>query len=136
MRAVTAGHVPITISGLPPVVELIKADKLLAVAVTSAKRSAVFPNVVALAELGTDYKDFDLTNWFGFFDPGAVPEDIRKRLIQTAVAALKEATVIARIAEQGAEVVGNSPEEFATFIRAEAEKYARIAKATGVRANP
>jgi tripartite-type tricarboxylate transporter receptor subunit TctC len=49
---------------------------------------------------------------------------------------LKEATVIARIAEQGVEAVGSSPEEFAAFIRAEAEKYARIVKATGVRANP
>jgi tripartite-type tricarboxylate transporter receptor subunit TctC len=65
-----------------------------------------------------------------------VPEDIRKRLNQTAVAALQEAAVIARVAEQGADAVGNSPQEFAAFIRAEAEKYARIAKATGVRANP
>jgi tripartite-type tricarboxylate transporter receptor subunit TctC len=72
----------------------------------------------------------------GFFAPANVPEDIRKRLNQTAVAALKEAAVITRVAEQGAEAVGNSPEEFAAFIRAEAEKYARIAKATGVRANP
>ena len=131
-----AGHVPITISGLPPVVELIKSDKLLAVAVTSAKRSAVFPNTIALAELGPEYKDFDLTNWFGFLAPAGVPEDIRKRLSQAAVSALKEPAVIARIAEQGAEAVGNSPEEFAAFIRAEADKYARIAKVTGVRANP
>ena len=131
-----AGHVPITISGLPPVVELIKADKLRAVAVTSAKRSALFPNTIALAELGPEYKDIDITNWFGFFAPASVSEDVRKRLNLAAVAALKETTVIARIAEQGAEAVGNSPEEFAAFIRAEAEKYARIAKATGMRANP
>ena len=130
-----AGHVPISISGLPPVVELIKADKLRAVAVTSAKRSVLFPNTVALAELGPEYKDFDITNWFGFFAPAGVPEDIRKRLNQTAVAALNEPAVIARVAEQGAEAVGNSPEQFAAFIRAEAEKYARIAKATGVNAN-
>ena len=74
-----------------------------------------------MAELGPEYKDFDITNWFGFFAPANVPEDIRKRLNQTAVAALKEVTVITRVAEQGAEAVGNSPEEFAAFIRAEVE---------------
>ena len=71
-----AGHVPITISGMPPVVELVRADKLRAVAVTSAKRSALFPNTMALAEFGPEYKDFDFTNWFGFLAPAGVPDAI------------------------------------------------------------
>src|SRR5262245_7930223 len=62
-----AGHVPITISGMPPVVELIKSGKLQAVALTSAKRSQLLPHTPTLAELGKDFATVDITNWFGFF---------------------------------------------------------------------
>src|SRR5262245_63890972 len=75
-----AGHVPITISGTPPVVELIKSGKMRAVAVTSAKRANVLPDTAALAELGQDFANLDITNWFGLFAPAGVSEDIRQKL--------------------------------------------------------
>jgi tripartite-type tricarboxylate transporter receptor subunit TctC len=131
-----AGHVPITISGMPPVIELVRADKLRAVAVTSAKRSALFPNTMALAEFGPEYKDFDFTNWFGFLAPAGVPDAIQKRLHAATVKVLSEPSALTRIAEQGAEVVGNSPEQFTAFLRAEIAKYGRVAKETGVGTNP
>jgi len=127
------GHVPITISGIPPVIELIKSGKLRAIAVTSAKRSNVLPNTVALAELGLDFASLDITNWFGFFAPAAVSEDIRDKLHQAAVKALGDPIVRQRLAELGAEVVGNTPAEFAAFIAAESAKYAQIVKLSGVR---
>jgi tripartite-type tricarboxylate transporter receptor subunit TctC len=129
-----AGQVPITITGMPPVVELIKSGKLIGVAVTSAKRSKVFPDTPALSELGPAFKDMDITNWFGFFAPAGVPNTILNRLNEAAVKALTDPTVRQRVADQGADAVGNTPEEFATFLRAETEKYGRIAEATGVRA--
>jgi tripartite-type tricarboxylate transporter receptor subunit TctC len=128
-----AGHVPITISGMPPVVELIKSRKLRAVAVTSAQRSSLLPDTPALAELGSDFAVADITNWFGFFAPTGVPADIRQKLHQAAVKGLTDPTVRQRIAELGAQSVGNSPAEFAAFIDAESEKYAGIARLTGVR---
>src|SRR5262245_11770661 len=127
------GHVPITISGIPPVIELIKSGKLRAIAVTSAKRSNVLPNTVALAELGLDFASLDITNWFGFFAPAAVSQDIREMLHQAAVKALGEPVVRQRLAELGAEAVGNTPAEFSAFIAAESAKYAQIVKLSGVR---
>jgi tripartite-type tricarboxylate transporter receptor subunit TctC len=128
-----AGHVPITISGMPPVLELIKAGKLRAVAVTSAKRSRLLPEVPSLAELGGELAKLDVTNWFGFFAPAGVADEIRKKLHQAAVKALGDPTVRQRIADQGADAVGNTPAEFAAFIAAESAKYAEIARLTGVR---
>ena len=128
-----AGHVPITISGMPPVAELIKSGKLRAIAVTSAKRSPLLLDTPALAELGSEFATVDITNWFGFFAPAGVPADIQAKLHQAAVKALADPTVRQRIVEQGAEAVGNSPAEFAAFIAAESDKYARIAKVSGVR---
>jgi tripartite-type tricarboxylate transporter receptor subunit TctC len=118
------------------VVELIKADKLRAIAVTSAKRSQLLPNTPALAELGQEFATVDTTNWFGLFAPAGVPADIRQKLHQLAVKALGDPTVRQRIAEQGAEAVGNTPAEFAAFISAESAKYARIAKLTEVGIEP
>ncbi len=128
-----AGHVPLTISGMPPVVEFIKSDRLRAIAVTSAKRSQLFPDTPAFAELGRDFAALDISNWFGLFTPAGVSEEIRSKLHRAALKALADPTVRQRIAEQGAQAVGNTPAEFAAFIGSESDKFARIAKATGVR---
>ena len=131
-----ASHVPLTIAGMPPVVPYVKTGTLRAVAVTSAKRSVLFPEIPALAELGGDYREFDLTNWFGLLAPAGTPDVILQSLHTAAVAALADTTVRQRIADQGAEPVGNTPAEFTVFIRAESDKYKRIAAATGVKAAP
>ena len=81
---------------MPPVVELIKSGKLRAVAVTSANRSKVLPDTAALAELGQDLANLDITNWFGFFAPAGVSEDIRQKLHQAAVKASAPADSSAR----------------------------------------
>lgn len=135
VQDVVAGHVPITISGMPPVVELVRSGKLSAVGVTSAKRSPLLPNTPALAELGSEFAAFDITNWFGFFAPAGLSEEIGQKLHRAAVKALDDPVVRQRIAEQGAEAVGNTAAEFAAFIAAESAKYAQIAKLSGVRAD-
>ena len=114
----------------------IKAGALKPVAVTSAKRAPAFPGVVALAELGDKYRDLDINNWFGFFAPAGVAKDIIEKLRAATVKALSAPLMQERLAQQGAEAVGNSPEEFRAFINAEAAKYARISAVTGIKADP
>jgi tripartite-type tricarboxylate transporter receptor subunit TctC len=127
------GQVPITIAGVPPIIELVKSGHLRAIASTSAKRSPLLRDIPAVAELGDDFRDFDITNWFGVLTPSGVPEHIRQRLNDETIKALSEPTVRSRITEQGANLVANTPQEFAAFIRSEIEKYARIVEATGIR---
>ena len=131
-----SGQVMLTISGLPTVMAHIKAGALKPVAVTSAKRAPTFPGVVALAELGDKYRDLDINNWFGFFAPAGVAKDIIEKLRAATVKALSAPLMQERLAQQGAEAVGNSPEEFRAFINAEAAKYARISAVTGIKADP
>lgn len=131
-----SGQVMLTISGLPTVMAHIKAGALKPVAVTSAKRAPAFPGVVALAELGDKYRDLDINNWFGFFAPAGVAKDIIEKLRAATVKALSAPLMQERLAQQGAEAVGNSPEEFRAFIIAEAAKYARISAVTGIKADP
>lgn len=131
-----SGQVPLTISGLPPIVGHLKSGSLKPVAVTSARRSPSFPDVAALPELGEKYKDLDINNWFGFFAPSGVPAEIVTKLHAASIKALEDAAVRERIAQQGAEPVGNSPDAFRAFIQAEAAKYGRISAATGVKADP
>lgn len=136
VQDVVSGHLPLTITGLPPVVPHLKASTLKAVAVTTGKRTSLFPDVPAFAELGETYKDIDVSVWFGFLAPAGVSQDIIAKLHAATMKALGDPIVRDRLAQQGAEPVGNAPAEFQAFMRAETEKYARMAKATGVKAEP
>lgn len=127
-----SGQVKLTISGMPPVVPFIQSGALKAIAVTSRQRSPTFPDVPALAET-KGFEDFDFTNWFGLLGPKGTPQPVLDRLHKAAVQALQEAQVKEILTTQAAEPVGNTPAEFAAFIRAEATKYARIVEVTGVR---
>jgi tripartite-type tricarboxylate transporter receptor subunit TctC len=133
VQDVVSGQVQIMIAGVPPVIELVKFGDLRAIAATSAKRSPLLADTPALAELGDAYRDFDITNWFGVLTPSGVPEPIQRRIYEATIKALAEPTVQRRIAEQGANLVANTPQEFAAFIRAETDKYTRIVGATGIR---
>jgi len=116
--------------------ERIKSGNLRAVALTSAERSVALPDAPTLAEPGPEYEDFDITNWFGMLTPFGVSMTIRTRLYEATAKALRDPAVKDRLLQQGAQPVGNSPEEFATFIRAEITKYARIVELTGMRLAP
>jgi tripartite-type tricarboxylate transporter receptor subunit TctC len=133
---VVSGHLPLTITGLPPVVPHLKAGTLEAVAVTTGKRTPLFPDVPAFAELGDAFKDIDVSVWFGFLAPAGVSREIIAKLHAATVKALGDPVVRDRLAQQGAEPIGNTPAEFQAFMRGEAERYGRMAKATGVRAEP
>ena len=99
---------------MPPVVPLMKAGNLKAIAVTSKKRLAAFADAPALSET-PGLEDFDFTNWFGFLAQSGTPKPILDVLAKTSVEALKDPKVREGLETQAAVLVGNTPEEFRDF---------------------
>jgi tripartite-type tricarboxylate transporter receptor subunit TctC len=128
---VLGGQVPVGIYGLLTINQYAKAGKMRVLAVTTLKRSSTAPEYPTLAESG--FPGFDTSLWFGLLAPAATPKEIVAKVHDDVVQVLKLADVKARIAEQGADIVGDSPAEFAAFIAAESAKYARIIKQAGVK---
>jgi tripartite-type tricarboxylate transporter receptor subunit TctC len=110
----------------------IKAGRLKALAVLGPKRSALLPDVPTVAESGLP--GYALTNWFGLLAPAATPADRIAKLHADVVAVLRDEEVQKKIAALGADVVGNSPQEFGAAMRAESAQWAEIIKSAGIRA--
>ena len=125
------GQVQMMFDNMPSSLPHAKAGKLRALAVTSMTRSAALPDVPTLDEEGL--KGFDATSWFGLLAPAGTPRDIVAKLNSASVKALASAEMRERLAAQGADPVGNTPDQFATFIKAEIDKWAKIVKASGAR---
>ena len=128
---VLGGQVPLGIYGLLTINQHAKSGKMRILAVTTPKRASGAPEIPTLAESG--FPGFDTSLWFGLLAPAATPNDIVAKVHGDVVQVLKVPDVQARIAEQGADIVGNTPAEFAAFISAESAKYAKIIKQAGVK---
>jgi len=126
-----AGHVQLSFDVIPVVINQVKAGKLRPIAVTAEKRTPLMPDVPTVSEGGL--KGIELATWWGLVAPAAVGKDVISRLHGETVKALQQSDIKRRIADNGADVVGNSPEEFAAFIRSERTKYARIAKEANIK---
>jgi tripartite-type tricarboxylate transporter receptor subunit TctC len=114
-------------SAYPPA----KAGKLRAIAVTTAKRSAIAPEVPTIAEAGL--AGYELGSWHGVFAPAGTPKEILQKLNAAIVKAIHAPDVTERLAALGVEPVGSSVEEFAAFVRAEVPKWAKVVKDAGAR---
>jgi tripartite-type tricarboxylate transporter receptor subunit TctC len=128
---VVGGQVPLGIYGLLTISQQAKAGRMRVLAVTTLKRSSAAPDLPTLAESG--FPGFDTSLWFGLLAPAATPKDLIGRVHAEVLRVLKKPDVVERIASQGADIVGNSPAEFAAFIASESAKYARIIKQAGVK---
>jgi len=104
----------------------VRAGKLRALAVTSRKRMALFPDLPTIAESGLP--DYETSSWYGILAPAGTPKEIVRRLHDEIVNVLAQEDVRAALAQEGAEPVGNSPDEFAGFIRAEKERLGAVIK--------
>jgi tripartite-type tricarboxylate transporter receptor subunit TctC len=109
----------------------VSAGRLRALAVTNPKRSPIVPNVPTIAESGLP--GFEALQWFGVFVPAGTPRDIVSRLHADIVKSLKLADVRERLISLGAEVVGNAPDQFAAFQKADSVKWAKIVKESGAK---
>ncbi len=127
-----AGQVSIYIPVLPSVVQLHKAGRLRLLAVTSAKRSSAVPEIPTVAESGGP--GFEASNWFAFMAPAGTPPDIVTRLNAEAAKALQAPDVREKLAGLGFEMQPSSPQELSAFLRRESDKWAKVVKASGARA--
>ena len=128
---VIGGQVPLGIYGLLTISQQAKAGKMRILAVTTLKRSSTAPELPTLAESG--FPGFDTSLWFGLLAPAATSKDIIGKVHAEMLRVLKLPDVVERIASQGADIVGDTPAEFAAFIASESAKYARIIKQAGVK---
>jgi tripartite-type tricarboxylate transporter receptor subunit TctC len=119
-----AGHAQVSFQNVNAVLNHIKAGKLKALAVTGDKRSAVLPDVPTLAEAGV--KGVDVFSWQAVAAPKGLPKDVNDRLHGAIVKALNEPDVRKSLSEQGFEVVGNSQEQFATFLNQELARWKTV----------
>jgi len=120
------GQVDMSFDTLTPLVQHIKAGKLRALAVTTAKRSSTLPDVPTLAEAGM--KDFDQGTWFGILAPAATPAEVIARLNAEMVKIIQSPEFRKRMEEIGAEPVGDSPAQMAAQIKDDTAKYANLVK--------
>ena len=133
VNAVVAGHTQIASTSMPPAVPMIKAGKLKALAVTSATRSPLLPDVPSITEYG--FKEFDDYTWFGFFAPAGTPPDLINKLNAAINKAMASAEVVDRFAQLGMASAPNSAAEFGSFLKAEVPKWAAVVKSSGAKAD-
>jgi len=131
MQDLVAGQVQVMFDNLASALTQIKAGRVRALAVTTAQRTQLAPDLPTIAESGLP--GFDINTWFGVFAPGGTPAPIVDRLHDELAHALADPDVRAAMVKLGAEPVGSTPAQFAAYIRSEAAKYARVIKASGAR---
>jgi len=133
INAVVAGHTQIASTSMPPAVPMIKVGKLKALAVTSATRSPLLPDVPSITEFG--YKEFDDYTWFGFFAPAGTPPAVVEKLNAALNRAMESVDTVEKFAQLGMASSHNSPSEFANFLKAEVPKWAAVVKSSGAKAD-
>jgi tripartite-type tricarboxylate transporter receptor subunit TctC len=130
-QALLAGDTQFMFDNLANAMAQVKGGKLRALAVTTAKRSSLAPDLPTMAEAGLP--GFDISTWYGLFAPAGTPPAIVAKWNAEVTKILTTPDVRARFVADGAETAPDTPEQFSQFIAAELAKYARIVKASGAK---
>jgi tripartite-type tricarboxylate transporter receptor subunit TctC len=125
-----AGRTPLTISSMASLAGLLRANRLRPLAVTTTQRTAMLPEVPTMIEAGLP--GFVVTQWHGIVAPAGTPRPIVDRLYQGINKSLQHPDVIARIAADGTEGVGSTPQQFAAHMQAERTKWIQAIKQAGI----
>jgi tripartite-type tricarboxylate transporter receptor subunit TctC len=133
INAVVAGHTQIASTSMPPAVPMIKAGRLKALAVTSATRSPLLPDVPSITEFG--YKEFDDYTWFGFFAPAGTPAAVIEKLNAALNRAMESPDIVEKFAQLGMSSTHNNATEFGNFLKSEVPKWAAVVKSSGAKAD-
>ena len=130
LQDVLAGQVELMFAAVGNAQAQVRAGKLRALGVTSARRLPAFPDVPAISEVLPGYES---SAWFGLFGPGNMAPELAKRLSDAARQAIATPEVKKRLETEGAVPVGNSPEEFARFVKAEIPRWAKVVRFAGAK---
>jgi tripartite-type tricarboxylate transporter receptor subunit TctC len=126
-----AGRVHVMLDTAASAMSHVRAGRLRALAISAPKRSPEYPDLPTFAEAGLP--QYETNAWYSMHAPAGTPPEIVRRLNTELVTILKEPDILARFKQLSTDPVGNSPEEFGAFVKAELEKYARIIKAANIR---
>jgi len=131
MTDLLSGEVQLMFGTIVALVPHIQAGKLRALAVTSRTRSALLPDIPTIAESGLP--DYQAGSWYGILAPAGTPREVIERLHAAIIKALNQPDVSKRLAAEGAEVIGSTPEEFGAHIKAEIARVGSVVRAAGIR---
>jgi tripartite-type tricarboxylate transporter receptor subunit TctC len=120
------GQIDVMFDNMPSAIQHVRGGRLKALAVTTAKRSTALPDVPTLAEAGV--KGIDTGTWFGLLAPVATPNEITTRLHAEVTKVLAQPEFRKRLEEMGAEPVGNTPEQMASQIKSDTDKFSKLVK--------
>jgi tripartite-type tricarboxylate transporter receptor subunit TctC len=132
MTAVIAGEVHFTFANVPAILGHVRSGRVRALAVAGPKRSDLMPDVPTMAEAGVT--GVEVPVWYALLGPAGLPREVLKALNDATVRAARAPDLRQKLIDQGAEPVGNSPEEFAKLLREEVAKYAEVVKISGAKA--
>jgi tripartite-type tricarboxylate transporter receptor subunit TctC len=131
MVALLSGEVSFYFANIPAAIQHVRNGKLRPIALSGTRRTAAVPGIATLAESGLP--GFDVTSWFGISAPAKTPRAIIDQLNGAIVRAVNAPDLRARLLDQGADPVGNSPEQYTAFIEREIAKWAKVIKAAGIK---
>jgi len=120
------GQIPIMFGNLPVALPHVKAGKLRALANTADKRSPLVPDIPTIAESG--FKGFAIATWYGLLAPAGTPADTVNRVQREVARVANQPETREKLAGMGVEISANTPEQFATFLRSEMARYAKVVK--------
>src|SRR5258706_1995895 len=129
LKDLLAGRIQFMFATIPSVIAHIKAGSLVAVGVSSLKRSRSLPEVPTIAESG--FPGFEAGSWFGIFAPRGTPPAVIATLNKMSNEIIAQGPIEARMIEEGADPAGGSPEKFAQFVRSEYEKWRKVVRESG-----
>jgi len=131
MIDLVSGQVKLMFGGMVGTLPNVKSGRLRAIAISSAKRSPVVPDVPTVAESG--FPAYEATTWYGILAPAGTPAAVVKQLNRQIAASIQDSKLRQRITDQGGEPSSTTPEEFAAYIRSEVAKWAKVVKSSGAR---
>ena len=133
LTSLIAAETDLTFANIPAILQYVKAGRLRPLASTGTRRAELMPEVPTMKEAGVE--GVEVTVWYGVLAPAATPPEIVSFLGKTIARAARSPDIRQRLHEQGAEPVGNTPEEFTKILREEVTKWAEVVKVSGARAD-
>ena len=126
MPDLLSGRVPMMFENVAVMTPHVKKGSLRALAVSSAKRTPLLPDVPTVAETGMGLEGFEVLGWFGLYAPAGTPMEITRRLNAEVNALIVQPAMVQRFAELGAQPLGGPPEALVAFLKAEQDKWGKV----------